>query len=382
MTMTWTAAFRSAPVSPFETVALSPSRSFRDETLRQVVRVRGGGDRLRVRLSNLFGKQPLTVARTRVAAWEAGSSISAATARAVTFGGAPYVGIGAGEEAVSDPVHFPLEAESDLVVSTYLPSETGPATYHSFALQTGYVARGDVTSTHELFEPAELESRYYLSGIDVWAHTGRRVVVAFGDSLTNGSGTTPDTSRRYPDQLNRLLGGRETIVVNQGISGNRLLGDEIGERGLTRFDRDVLTVPGATHVIVQLGVNDLGMPGMHGFPTATADDLIAALTSIAHRARQAGLTPIIATVPPFGGAIYPGFDTPEGEETRQHLNRWIRASQETVNVYNAVADFDHALHDTANPATLLPRYDSGDHLHPNDFGAEVMADVAYRVLLP
>jgi hypothetical protein len=185
MTMAWTAAFRSAPVSPFEAMTLiHPPRSFTDETLRQVVRVYGGGDRLRVRFSNLFGKQPLLIARTTVAALDAGSSTTAGTNTAVTFDGAPYAQIEAGQEAVSDPVDFPMTAETDLVASTYHPSETGPADYHPFALQTGYVAQGDVASERELPESVELNPRFHLSGIDVWTQASRRVVAVFGDSLT------------------------------------------------------------------------------------------------------------------------------------------------------------------------------------------------------
>ncbi|WP_371782792.1 SGNH/GDSL hydrolase family protein [Streptosporangium subroseum] len=380
MTMRWTAAFRSAPVSPYESMTLiHPSRGFGNETLRQVVRVRGGGDRLRVRFSNLYGKQPLTIASTRVAALESGSSIIATTDTAITFDGTPHVTIGVGAEAVSDPVDFATTAETDLVVSTYYASETGPATYHPFALQTGYVARGDVVSHPELSDPEEVESRFHLSGLDVWTRARRHVVAVFGDSLADGVGTTPGADLRYPDLLARRVSEPGMSVINLGIAGNRLLTDVFGERGITRFDREVLATPGVTHAIVQLGVNDIGMPGMFGLPAVPVADLIAGLTSIAERAKRHGLTTIIATVTPFGGAagVTPGFDTPESEETRQRLNQWIRANQE----FDAVADLDRVLHDPAVPAALLPRYDSGDHIHPSDAGAEVIADVLFRALI-
>ncbi|WP_431904281.1 GDSL-type esterase/lipase family protein [Nonomuraea sp. bgisy101] len=376
MTTTWTAAFRSAPVSAHEPMTLIyPSRTFRDQTLRQIVRVRGAGDRLRVRLSNQYGKQPLTIARSHVAAHDTRSSIIPGTDIAVTFAGTAQVTIEAGAEAVSDPVDFATAGETDLVVSTYHASDAGLATYHPFALQTGYVVAGDAVSRTHLTGAEEVEPRFYLSGIDIEAPEGRQVVAAFGDSLTDGVGTAHGAHHRYPD----LLAGKldDTFVLNLGIAGNRLLSDVFGERGIARFERDVLAAPGVTHVVVQLGINDIGMPGMLGLPTVSAGELIAGLTSITDQAGRAGLTTIVATVSPFGGAdgVSPGFDTSEGERTRQRVNEWIRAHCDTV------ADLDRTLHDPAAPAVLRPAYDSGDHIHPNDAGAEAMADMLARVII-
>ncbi|MFG1684132.1 GDSL-type esterase/lipase family protein [Nonomuraea sp. NPDC049269] len=373
---TWTAAFRSAPVSAYESMTLiHPSRAFNDQTLRQVVRVRGAGDRLRIRLSNQYGKQPLTITRTSVATHDTRSSIRAGTDTAVTFEGTGQVTIDAGAEAVSDPVDFAIAGESDLAVSTYHASAAGPATYHPFALQTGYVVAGDAVSRTHLTGAEEVESRFHLGGIDIGAPEGRRVVAAFGDSLTDGVGTSHGTHHRYPD----LLAGRlaDTSVINLGIAGNRLLSDVFGERGIARFERDVLAAPGMTHVVVELGLNDIGLPGMLGLPAVPADELIDGLGSLARQAARAGLTAVVATLTPFGGAdgVSPGFDTPEGERTRQRVNQWIRAH------VDAVADLDRALRDPAAPAVLRSDYDSGDHIHPNDAGAEAMADIVARAVL-
>lgn len=383
MTMAWRAAFRSAPVSPYEEpVLVHRPRSFGDETVRQVVRVHLGGDRLRVRLGNLFGKEPLIIGRAAVAALDTGSSTVAGTDTPVTFDGAPGTRIETGTEAVSDPVDLPATADTDLVVSTYHPRRTGPADYHPFALRTGHVAPGDVVSDRELPGADELFARFHLAGIDVWTDASRRVVALFGDSLTDGVGTTPDAEQRYPDRLARHLRPARMSAVNLGVAGNRLLTDGFGERGISRFDRDVLGAPGVTHVVVQLGLNDIGLPGMFGLPALPATEVIAGLTSLAERARRGGLTVLAATLTPFGGAeaLSQGFYTREGEETRQHVNRWIRAGQGTV--FDGIADFAHALAAPAAPAALLPEYDSGDHLHPNDAGAEVMARTVHRALLP
>ncbi|WP_424641382.1 GDSL-type esterase/lipase family protein [Embleya sp. AB8] len=357
-------------MSPYESMPLiHPSRGFADETLRQIVRVRGSGEQLRIRLTNRFGRQPLTVGRTRVAAHRAGSTIVPGTDRAVTFAGAAHVVIPEGAEVVSDVVEFATTDETDLVLSTYHPVPTGLATYHPFTLQTGYVAPGDVTADPTLPAAVPVEPRFHLGGIDVLAAEPRRVVAVFGDSLTDGVGTTPGAHLRYPDLLGRRIGA--ATVLNLGIAGNRLLADVFGERGVARFDRDVLELPGLDRVIVQIGLNDIGLATMFDTPAVSAADLIAGPTSIARRAGARGVGTIATTVTPFGGAagLAPGLDTPENEETRQRVNDWIRTTHE----FDAYADLDHALRDPAAPTALRPEYDSGDHIHPNDAGAEAMA---------
>ncbi|BCB74463.1 hypothetical protein Pflav_008730 [Phytohabitans flavus] len=375
------AAFRSAPVSPQEQMTLvHPPRGFHDETLRQIVRVRGGSDRLRVRISNLYGNRPLTITRTQVAALESGSSTATSTDTAVTFAGAVYVTVAAGEEVVSDPVEFVTTAETDLAISTYLAGETGLVTYHPFALQTGYVAQGDMASAPMLPGAHEVASRFHLSGIDLWRPEGGGLVAAFGDSQTDGVGTTPDANRRYSDQLARRLSPANLSVVNLGIAGNRLLTDVFGERGIARFDRDVVALPGGvTHLVLELGLNDIGMPGMFGLPAVSVADLTAGITAIVERARRHGMTTIVATLTPFGGAaaIVPGFDTPENEEKRQQVNQWIRATPDL----GGIADLDRAVGDPAAPTNLLPHYDSGDHIHLNDAGAGRVAEVVARAIL-
>ncbi|MBE1531318.1 GDSL-type esterase/lipase family protein [Actinomadura algeriensis] len=379
MTSRWTAAFRSAPVSPHEPMTLiHPPRGFHDQTLRQVVRLGGAGTRLRVRLGNLYGKDPLTIARIRVAAHRTAAAIVPGTDTAVTFGGAHRVTIPPGREAISDPVDLATTPGTDLVLSSHHAAPTGPADYHPFALQAGYLGPGDAVSRPDLPEAEPVESRFFLSGLDVLGPPDRPVVAAFGDSLTDGVGTTPGTHRRYPDLLARRLRPTGAAVLNLGIAGNRLLGDVFGERGTARFDRDVLTVPGVTHVVVQLGLNDIGLPGMLDQPPVPAADIIAGLAALAARARRHGIRPVIATVTPFAGAAAagPGFDTPEARSTRRRLNDWIR----TGDAYDAVADLDGTLRDPTAPAALHPDYDSGDHIHPNDAGAQAVADTVADAL--
>jgi lysophospholipase L1-like esterase len=263
-------------------------------------------------------------------------------------------------------------------VSLYLPDTTGPATWHEIGNQTAYVSQaGDFTGATAFPTQATTEARYWLSGVDVMAPRRAFSVVAFGDSITDGWGSTLDANHRWPDYFSeRLNGGPGPFfgrvgVLNQGISGNRLLNDFMGPSALTRFDRDVLAQPGAEHVIIMVGINDIGFPGAFGLPeSVTADEIIDGLSQLISRARAHGLRVYGGTLTPFEGTTFPGYYTPEGEAKRQAVNHWIR----TGAPFDAVFDFDAVLRDPDQPTQLLPAFDSGDHLHPSDAGYEAMAD--------
>ncbi|MFD9483700.1 SGNH/GDSL hydrolase family protein [Streptomyces sp. NPDC059991] len=376
-TTAWVAGFRSAVLSPYETIQIKPSRGFRDQTLRQILHLDGGGEAVRVQLSNEYGKEPLVIAAARVALRaERGDTADAAAETALLpgtdtvlrFGGAAEVAVPVGEVVQSDPVDLAVSAGTDLVLSLYLPEDTGPATFAHTASQNAYVVSGDHVSAAVLDGAEEVDSRFYVTGVDVLAPRGTAIAVAFGDSWFEGTGTSTGTNHRFPNHLNRRIG--RGWVVNQGIGGNRLLTDEVGPHGLARFDRDVLGVPGATHVLFHFGLNDLGLPGMTGEPPATAEDLIAGYTALAAKARTAGLTTIGMTMGPYAGTIYPGIDSPEGRVIRRQVNDWIR----TATVFDAVVDIAAAVQDPDAPDFIRPDLDSGDHLHLNDEGARAMSD--------
>ncbi|MEV8634888.1 SGNH/GDSL hydrolase family protein [Streptosporangium sp. NPDC051023] len=368
MTTTWVAAFRSAVISPSGEISFKESRSFADQTLRQILHLDGGGAALRVRLTNRYGTRPLTVAAARVAVRKSGGEIVAETDTELRFGGETETTIPAGGQIVSDPVELAVGAGTDLVLSLYLPEETGLATFSHQPAETGYVTAGNAVSDVAFPEAEEVDSRFYVTGVDVLVPEGTTVAVAFGDSWFEGVGSTSGTNRRSPNLLNRRLS--RGWVVNQGIAGNRLLTDEVGERALDRFDRDVLQVPGVSHVLINFGINDLGLPGMAGLPPATADDLIAGFTELARRSHEAGLRILAATIGPFADSIYPGMDSPEVREIRRTVNEWIR----TGGVFDAVFDVAAAVEDPERPDHLRADFDSGDHMHLNDAGAQAMAD--------
>jgi lysophospholipase L1-like esterase len=358
--MIWTAGFRSAVISPYEQIQLTEPRGFADQTVHQVLHMAGGGELLRVRLTNRYGRDPLTIDAARVAT-EHGQA-------ALTFDGAEWLTIPPGGEAASDPVELPVAAGADLFLSLHLPEKTGLATYSHKPMETAQVVPGNHVSSTAPAEAEPVEARFYVSGVDVLVPDDTAIAVAFGDSWFEGVGSTVGANHRSVDFLNRRL--ERGWVVNQGIAGNRLLRDEVGEHALARFDRDVLSIPAVSHVLVHFGINDIGLPGMAGEPPATTDALVGGFEALAHRAHQAGLRILAATIGPFAGAVYPGVSTPEGLAVRREVNDWIR----DTDAFDAVFDVARAVENPEAPDYIHPGMDGGDGMHLNDRGARAMAD--------
>jgi lysophospholipase L1-like esterase len=348
-----------------------------DTTLRQIVHVSLGGALVRVELSNEFGTEPLTVGAAHLALAGAGPAspdIEVTTANTLTFGGHATVIIPPGAEVVSDPVSLKLPAQGDLAISLFLPAQ--PMTHltvHNSAYQTNYIAAGNVVGEKTLTDATKVASWFFLKSVDVKVSADCAAVVAFGDSITDGTASTPNTNQRWPDFLaRRLLADKKTAdigVLNVGIGGNRVLHDGTGPSSLARFDRDVLAQAGVKYLIILESINDIG--GAYN-PTrphdvVSSDDLIAGLTQLAERAHMHGIKVFGATLTPYVGA---GYSSPEGEVVRSAVNQFIRTSK----VFDGVIDFDGATRDPANPAAFNPAFDHGDHLHPSDAGLKAMGD--------
>ncbi|MFC9660217.1 GDSL-type esterase/lipase family protein [Nocardia sp. NPDC127606] len=364
----WVAGFRTGVIDPKEQIKLAESREFADETVRHVVRMAGGGDAVRVRLTNRYGLAPLRIGAARIAARKTGSAIIAD--REITFGGAAQVTIDAGAELVSDPIALPVAAGEDLLLSLYVPAPTGLATFSHQPGEIAYIVTGDHTADVELSGAQEVPFRFFITGIDVLVTDPPPVAVAFGDSWFEGFGTTQSANRRSVDALNaRLTRG---WVVNNGISGNRLTAEQIGESGSGRFDSDALQVPGVTDILVNFGINDLILGAMGGQPSATAEELIAGFTDLAARAHAAGLRIHAATIGPYAGCVYPGMPLLETQPTRHAVNDWLRATD----VFDSIFDVDRAVADPHRPDYIRPEFDSGDGMHLNDAGAAAMAATA------
>jgi lysophospholipase L1-like esterase len=368
----WVGTWTTAPVA-LDGIALS------GQTLRMISRISIGGSHIRVRISNAYGVGDLAVGTAHLGLRDEDAGIVDGSDRPLTFNGSPSTTIAAGALVVSDPVDLDVAPLVDLAVSVYLPGEVPESfqlTGHDPAHQTNYISpEGDFASATDMPIQEEIEVFLFVTGIEVLAPREVGGIVAFGDSLTEGNISRLDANNRWPDQLARRLvarqSGRQLGVVNQGIGGGRMLHDGNGDSASRRFDRDVLAQPGATHVVVLLGVNDLRNSQKKVDETVTADDLIGGLHQLAVRAHAAGLTAIVGTVLTWENETFNGGNyTPEGEAKRQALNAWIRDN----GVFDAVIDFEAALRDPGHPTRTLPRWDSGDHLHPNDLGYQQMAD--------
>jgi lysophospholipase L1-like esterase len=348
-------------------------------SVRNVVHTTAAGTSARVTLSNLYGQQPLTITHASLAVAAASDTPAAAadTMRRLTFAGNPTVVIAAGRQVVSDAVRVAIPHDSDVLITTYSPTPSGPATYHAHARQISYTAEGDRTAD-VTGEPYTTQSLYwrYVTALDVLSNESDGTVVVLGDSLTDGITSTAGENRRWTDVLSGRIraaaGSSDTprySVVNEGISGNRVLTDGNGRpaenpSGLSRFQRDVLGRTGVKAVVIDLGVNDiLKNPGRTDPRAVTAG-----LRRLVERAHARGLRVVGATLMPFLG--HRGYSD-QRESVRQAINAEIRSG----NVFDTYVDFDKALRDPYAPRRLRPDYDSGDHLHPSDEGYARMAEV-------
>ncbi|MFI2213135.1 SGNH/GDSL hydrolase family protein [Streptomyces sp. NPDC020141] len=372
----WAGSWGTAP-APAAPDGLS-REGFDNRTVRMVVHTSIGGDGLRLRLSNAYGAQPLAVGRTTVALPASGSSPAAApgSLRPVTFdGGAAATTLPAGTEKISDPVPFPVPAGANLLVSVHLPKPTGPATWHWLAQQRSYVSGpGDHAAdpAGTAFSRTET-SWFFLTGVDVQGPRNRGSVVALGDSQTDGSGTTQDGNARWTDAFARRLAldpaTRGLGVVNKGLGGNRVLRDgsetdrpQRGTSALGRLDRDVIHQSGVRAAVLYEGVNDLQLT-----PRASADEVLRGLRTLAGRLRARGVHVVVGTLTPFKDSP---LWTADAERARTELNTALRASPD----FDAVADFDLAVRDPADPQRVRAGFDAGDHIHLNDAGHRALAD--------
>ena len=346
----------------------------RDITVREIVHVSLGGPLTRVVLTNEFGTEPLKIASAHIANAAKNDAISLMSANALTFGGRSFVTIPPGALVVSDPVALSLQPLSDVTISLLIPAQTlSRVSGHSLAMQAGYVAPGDEVGKASLTNPATIHSWPFLKGIETRVSGQHNAVVCLGDSITDGTNSTESANLRWPDILAKRLqnNGRtkKLSVLNEGISGNRILFEGAGPAALARFDRDVLSLAGVKYLILLEGINDIGnafSPKGPGYPLS-ADDLIVAYKQMAERAHAHGIKVFAATLTPYGGA---GYSSPQGEAIRKAFNDWIRTNKEL----DGSIDFEKATRDPANPDAFSSSSDSGDHLHPKDAGYKAMAD--------
>jgi lysophospholipase L1-like esterase len=371
----WTGTWGAGPGGP---PLPANTQVFTGQTLRLIVHTSIGGNRVRIRLSNEMGSTALRIGAAHIAVRAGGAAIAPGTDRALTFSGSPSITIPPGAPALSDPVDLNVAPLSDLAISIYLPGTVPATTIHGTASQTNYISLpGDFTGAATLPTQRTILSWPFLTEVDV--DSAGAAIVTLGNSITDGTRSTPDTNNRWPDWLaRRLQTVRDPVlgingrlgVVNRGISGNRLLsnppeGSLAGRNALERFDRDVLATAGVRYMTVMLGVNDIGNSPDNN--PISPNELIAGYRQLIARAHEKGIAIFSATLTPFEGAAY---YSPAKEQVREAVNNWIRGNDE----FDGVIDLDLVTRDPAHPTRFLPAYDSGDHLHPNDLGYQAMGN--------
>lgn len=387
VTAHWVSVWGTAVFEPMHFPGMPAAPALTETTIRMIVRPTAGGAKLRVRLSNAFGKTPLRIGAATIAVSDEGAKIKSGSSRVLTFGGRPEVVIPPGAPVVSDVVNFQTAPLESLAVSIYLPNGSPVSTWHELAKHDSYLAGpGDQTAKADLPNAEKRRAWFFLAELDAWVPANVTTTVAFGDSITDGDGDRAHSEKNWPDQLaERLVAihtGAPIAVVNEGISGNRVLHDAAGVSALMRLDSDLLSQPGVKNLIVLEGINDIGFPRVRfdlskmpkGFKMpdlasekVSAAEIVQGLQQIVVRAHEHGIRVFGATLTPFEGTN--SYDA-EGEAIRQEVNRWIRTS----GVYDGVIDFDALVRDPEHPTRIRKEYDSGDHIHPSPDGYKAMAD--------
>jgi len=371
----WIGTWAASPVSVKNETALGSAPM----TIRQTVHISQGGETLRLSLTNEFGTEPLTISAASVGFFASGDTIVDGSAHPVTFSGSPSITIAPGQFVTSDNIKINLPIFSDLSISLEVPAQTiTTLTEHPLASQSAYLVPGDHGTVVNLPEPKEIRNWIFLKNLLVPATNKRTAaIVTFGDSITDGARMSLNSNHRWPDLLAaRLTTNKKTkylSIINEGISGNRILHDTAGPKALDRFDRDVLSAPGVKYLVILESINDIGRtyfarPGTQpGEEAVTAQQIIDGLKTLVDRAHAKQIKVYGATLTPYEGAAY---FSAKGEKDRQTVNAWIRTSK----VFDGVIDFDKIVRDSAAPSKFAKKADSGDHLHPGDVGYQMMAD--------
>lgn len=374
--VTWAASPQAAEPDPDE-----PLTQIEGQTVRERVRFTLGGKQVRIRLSNEFGGSALEIGSASIALAAGVDGVEPKSLRPLTFGGHSSVRIPAGGPLVSDPVDLEVAPGAEVSISVFFPGRVTSPTLHSLALKRAVISGpGDHTRTTRIAAAGTSTSSIAISAVMVPKKRTDRLLIAFGDSITDGAGSATDADQAWPAQFAQRVARLDPglAVANAGIAGNQLGHEGFGTNGVARFDRDVLALPGVTHVVLLEGINDIAAPGAKIGPryfappgeVRTAEEIIGRYRQLIVRAHDQGLKIVGATLTPFSGTTVPGFYSAEKETARQAVNAWIRQS----GAFDGVIDFDAILRDSARPSELDSRFASRDRLHPNAAGYKAMAD--------
>lgn len=382
----WVGTWAASPGQASSLV--TPVTHLADQTVRNIIYTSIGGTSVRIRVSNTFGRRTVVVGKASIGVELVGAKVAAGTVHNLTFHGRQSVSIAAGAQALSDPVAMRVPPLTDLAVSLYVPRETGPVTNHFDAQQINYLASGNhAADTGDAAFRTSVQAWYLLNDVVVAGNPSPGAIVAFGDSITDGAQSQVNANFRWPNVLARRLvhtyGKNAPGVLDEGISGNRILHNSVcfGVNAQARLNRDVLNQPGVREVILLEGINDIGFSQTPNSgctkpnTSVTAAQLIRGYQQIIARVHARGLKIFGGTLTPFRPAAY---WSPAAEMKREAVNRWIRTS----GAFDGVIDFAKVIADPGHPQYFNPKYDSGDHLHPNDAGYEAMGNaIDLRMLI-
>ncbi len=372
----WVEAWYSPPFPTTAVWGCNQQRTFSHQSVRQVVRLEAGGNRVRVRLTNELGLSPVRFGEVTIAASSPNGVLQPGTLHVLTFGGKRGGVLPIGKAWLSDPINMTVHRFENLAISVYYPSGAAPAGH----LENLWVSPSGNHVTEAVWpQGGRPQAPELASGVEVSTAHPHPVLVAFGDSITEGFCSTPGTHRGYPQQLARLLAAhsadRRWVVINSGISGNRLLHDGAGPKALARFKRDALDIPGVRAIVLLEGINDIGWAydprGDTGPLPASA--IIGAYRDLIGQAHARGIKIYLGTLTPYMGSTY---EHPEGEKVREQVNAWIRRGRG----FDGVIHFDGALRDPQHPHHYRGVDQCGDDLHPNDAGYHLMAETVYKEL--
>jgi lysophospholipase L1-like esterase len=380
----WATVWTGSPHGPYpagnavaqpDLHAVFPEASANDQTFRLILKPNRWSARIRLRFSNVLGSRPLQIDGVYAGVHASAGRLLVGTNRPVRFSGRSAVTIEPGGLVWSDAVDFGTGAyaERKMAVSFHVVGESGPMTWHAKAMQTSYVSRphGGSHGAEESSDafPFTTTSWYFLDAVDAMLPAGTKVVVAFGDSITDGTNSTINGDDRWPDFFAARV--PRMVVVNAGIGGNQVVSSAAAGRpaALERLDRDVLGLSGVTEVIWLEGINDLGSA------KATADVVITGFKEGIARLHARGMRVIGATITSSLNSTAT-HGTPEVDARRKAVNEFIRQG----GAFDGVADFDAATRDPQS-GTLRSEFQPssstggpGDRLHPNRAGYQAMAN--------
>lgn len=378
----WTPAWMASPQAVWQDTTVFATglpEHIGGATIRQPLTLGFPSDSLRLVFSNTYGTRPLPIAAVSIAQSAGGAATD--TARMILFSGSESAVIPPGATLVSDPAAFAAKAGSRIAVTITYGTDAMAEDFHWDARETSYLIDGDTEAPDIL---GEIPARLTLSAV-LTDQPAKEVVIAMGDSITDGNGAPMDAMARWPDFLARALSDKGIAVVNAGISGGRLLSDGMGRSVLARLEHDALTVPGADTLVLLIGTNDIAWPGTPFSAEETPmrlDRLQDGLTQVAARIHAQGMRLILGTVPPFAGALpetpmEATYWTPEKDALRRDLNDWLRGAD----FFDGLVDFDRVLSAPGDDMRMSPLHDSGDHLHPSANGNRAMAQAVAETLL-